>query len=156
MLWIWDRAGEQLITRPLRAALPLDSAAAAAAALSVKTVLRGTLVAPEGERVVVPPSPALVAARPSESAWRLEAASGARIWPQIGWEPRLFGALSWHWISLGASAGSGVAVENDAFVGRLRDVQVGAGVHLGFSGERWRGEAALGPSLHVTSLEGVA
>src|SRR5215831_1852968 len=132
-LWIWDRASEQLVARPLHAAMPLDAAAAASAALSVKTVLRGTLVAPEPERLVPPPAVATPAA---ESAWRLEAAGGARYWSSVGWEPRLGAAVYWRWLSLGASAGSGVAVDNATFLGRLRDVQVGAALHLDFGSER--------------------
>src|SRR5262245_45194767 len=83
-LWIWDRASEQLVARPLRAAMPLDAAAAASAALSVKTVLRGTLVAPEPERLV-PPAAGAVGA-PAERVGRLHAAGGARPCPWVGWE----------------------------------------------------------------------
>ena len=147
-LWIWDRAGEQLVARPLKAALPLDPAAAASAALSVKTVLRGTLVAPEPERLA-PPPPTL-----EPDVWHLEAAGGPRIWPQAGWEPRLFAGLRWRFIGLAVSAGSGVAVEDNAFVGRLRDVDAGLSAHVSW-GERVRVDASLGPSLHYTTLEGV-
>jgi hypothetical protein len=152
-LWIWDRAGEQLSARPLRAALPLDAGAAASAALSVKTVLRSTLIAPEPERLVPPPA---AAPQRVASAWALEAAGGPRIWPSVGWEPRLFATVHWHWLSLGASAGPGASVDTPAFLGRLRDVQVGAAVRLGFGGDRLRAELALGPSLHVTTLDGIA
>jgi len=149
-LWIWDRASEQLVARPLHAALPLEGAAAASAALSVKTVLRGTLVAPEPERLVPPPA---VAAPAVETPWRLEAAGGARYWSSGGWEPRLGAAAYWGWLSLGASAGSGVPVDNATFSVRLRDVEVGALAHLDFGGDRVRGEFALGPSLHVLTLD---
>ena len=150
-LWIWDRASEQLVARPLRAAMPLDAAAAASAALSVKTVLRGTVVAPEPERLV-PPAVA-AAAPPVEPAWRLDAAGGARYWSSVGWEPRLGAAVSWRWLSFGAAAGSGVPIDNATFAVRLRDVQVGAAAHLDFGSERIRTELALGPSLHVLTLE---
>ena len=151
-LWIWDRAGEQLIARPLRAALPLEPAAAASAALSVKTVLRSTLVAPEPERLV-PRADPLAAVEPG--VWHLEAAGGPRIWPQAGWETRLHAGLRWHFVELGVSAGSGLEVDDPAFLGRLRDVQAGLAAHLDWGGERVRVDLALGSSLHYTTLEGV-
>src|SRR5262249_54574763 len=121
-------------------------------ALSVKTVLRGTLVAPEPERLV---PPAAATAPAIESAWRLEAAGGARYWPSVDWEPRLGAAVYWRWLSLGASAGRGARGAPGVFPGGLRDVQVGAAAHFDFGGDRLRGELALGPSLHVLTLDGI-
>ncbi len=99
-LWVYDAATEQVVVRPLSASPPFDMPMAASIALSVKTVLRSTTVAPPGEQTASPPAvapvaspapvlpPAFVAsaaggvlARPADQRWRirLEAAFGLRV-----------------------------------------------------------------------------
>jgi hypothetical protein len=49
-LWLYDRESERLIERPLATLPPFDPAAAAAVALSIKTLLRHSTAAPAEER----------------------------------------------------------------------------------------------------------
>jgi hypothetical protein len=53
-LWMYDAQTEQLTVRPLPRAPPYDDAAAAATALTIKTVLRSTTAAPLQERTEPP------------------------------------------------------------------------------------------------------
>lgn len=53
-LWLYDAQTEQMMVRPLSQAPPFDDASAAALALTVKTLLRSTTVAPPQERLAQP------------------------------------------------------------------------------------------------------
>jgi len=53
-LWLYDSQSEQVTVRPLSQPRPYDDAAAAAIALSVKTLLRATAMAPVPERSAAP------------------------------------------------------------------------------------------------------
>lgn len=70
-LWLYDSQTEQMMIRPLSKGPPFDDASAAALALTVKTLLRSTTVAPVQERVpqaaAAPPASAPSVA-PSASA----------------------------------------------------------------------------------------
>ncbi|MGH7436064.1 MAG: hypothetical protein ACRENE_10360, partial [Polyangiaceae bacterium] len=55
-LWIYDAASDHIGSRRLEARPPFDPATAAAVALAVKTLLRGTVVAPAGERFGAAPA----------------------------------------------------------------------------------------------------
>lgn len=57
-LWTYDVHTEQTVSRPLTSAPPYDEALAASVALSLKTLLRSTEVAPKEERVTQPAAPA--------------------------------------------------------------------------------------------------
>jgi hypothetical protein len=70
-LWLYDAQTAQMTVRPLSQAPPFDDASAAAVALTVKTLLRTTTVAPPKERTGAPaasssssPSPSAGAAPP--------------------------------------------------------------------------------------------
>jgi hypothetical protein len=49
-VWVYDLETDQVVSRPLAGSPPFDGPAAAAAALSVKTLLRHSATAPEAER----------------------------------------------------------------------------------------------------------
>src|SRR5205823_1369678 len=88
-VWIFDVESGQAMARRVEASSPLDASAAAAVALSVKTLLRSTAVAPPAERIGV--------ARPREEL-RLEALVGAQVLfgdPKDA-ELRLGLALAWY------------------------------------------------------------
>jgi len=71
-LWLYDAQSEQMMVRPLSQAPPFDDAAAAAVALTVKTLLRSTSVAPVKERATGPgpssPAPSDSTVAPAASA----------------------------------------------------------------------------------------
>jgi hypothetical protein len=50
-LWAYDASTEQVVSRPLASSPPFDAPTAAAAALTVKTLLRSSTVAPPEERL---------------------------------------------------------------------------------------------------------
>jgi len=116
-LWVYDTASQQLVVRPLIVSPPFDAAAAAAVALSVKTILRGSpLVSQFAEEAapatttappLVPPAatavPQETTDRPAESSsdappapWRFETLVGART-------PTGAGAAAEPWAELGLS-----------------------------------------------------
>lgn len=129
-LWVYDTATEQIVVRPLSASAPFDLAMAASIALSVKTVLRSTAIAPPDEQVaalaVVPsltPAPAPATPAPPAASlaereatppraqlqrrFRLEAALGLRVLAgdPSGIEPRAGLAVSFWPASWRARAG---------------------------------------------------
>ena len=117
-LWLYDAIADQLTIRAL-AAIPLDDAAAAAAALSVKTALRDTLGGSTQAGFIAParppaaplpvraaPSPAAVAAAPASTPARAASPSlppmasvlaelsfGARLLTGAG-KPEAWGGIS--------------------------------------------------------------
>src|SRR5260370_38127947 len=136
-LCVYDAQTGQLVVRPLTVAPPLNDAAAAAIALSVKTILRSSplseveapapAVVPLAPRTVppvpvAPEQPAPPQVRETASVWRLEAIVGARTPTGTGnlAEPRAaLGLSAWpqafggHF-ALGAvlEAGPGVPIDS--------------------------------------------
>lgn len=55
-LWLYDAQTEQVSIRPLQEAPPFDEASAAAVALTIKTLLRSTNMAPVKERMLAAPA----------------------------------------------------------------------------------------------------
>jgi hypothetical protein len=176
-LWVYDAETLQLAVRPLSASEPFDDAAAAAVALSVKTVLRASpLSAPEppteASRPAQPEAPSPAPSPPTASppaspstAWRVEtilaaraptganavaeprAALGASVWP-----------TSFHGhggIGLAIQAGPGVSVETGAgFHGELREFSVEATARVRAQAHWFALELEGGPGLFLTSLSG--
>lgn len=157
-LWVFDVETQQLVARKVELGV-LDPAAAAAVALSAKTLLRASTVAPPAERVG-----AAAISRPREQL-RLEAIAGgqAQFGTPQSFELRLGAAIAWyprqlrHWLGLSAGvlAGPGVSVDRPGFSGQLTDITVGlaARAKVEFA-RRWDFEPSLGVSLHITSLDG--
>jgi hypothetical protein len=172
LVWVFDQPSGSVTTRTLTEAPPFDSAAAAAVALSVKTVLRSSVVAPPVERFEPPPAPPPVEParterpppeqRPSERFFAVEAGAG-RWWISDGQaELNLTGSVvAWVaaakrvGVSLEGSYGSALKIEEASFSGRYREIAAGASVRF-----RWLREpdvsaaVSLGASVVWTELEG--
>jgi hypothetical protein len=155
-LWIYDVASDHASAREIDAAPPFEPATAAAVALAVKTLLRGTVVAPLPERfgaAVRVPSWLLGAS--GGVGWRFgtpaltEARLGlhASIWPA---------ALGHRWGAyLEAEGGSGAQAQSNAFSGTLGDAALRLGIGLRVPLADWATfEPSLGGGLHLLTLDG--
>jgi hypothetical protein len=152
-LWFYDAATDQVVTRPLGGGEPGDAATAAGLALSVKTLLRASTVAPPEERIG--------AAARGPGALRIEAAGGAELATGVGdgFDLQLDAAVAWWPGRFGLAAlvrtGPGASIDGAMFAGRFGDTSFGAQgrLHLGLS-RNFTLEAQLGGSLHRTTLDG--
>ncbi len=158
-LWIFEAATGELSIRPI-ADLD-DPATAAAIGLIAKTMLRATALAPDGERLVLP---AEAAANPGQlrvhagaMVRRLDAgpteATEARLGVALSYWPRALGDRVG--VTVGVWSGPGIAVEDDALLGRLTDTMYSASAR----GRWWLSPrvavgGAVGLTLHRTSLDG--
>lgn len=176
-LWIYDAATQAIVVRPLGASPPIDPATAASIALSVKTLLRSTTVAPIHEQTAPPPPP-----RPPEIApapiptpkgpapplraaqrLRLEAAVGIRVLPGVARvEPRPSMAMS-YWpsflsgrfgLAVGAALGPGISVDENAFTGTYTDTALTAALRFRIPVSAFEIELAGGTSAHFTRIDG--
>lgn len=168
LLWVYDREEDEVTTRLLSETPPFDSAAAAAVALSIKTVLRPKVVEPPPAPPPPPPPPPKrpveVAPPPRERSrpWSaLELGAGGH-WVEYRVEPRAsLAALAWFalerrlGVGLHVSAGPGLRIDDARFRGRYREVVAGAGARLRFVQlPSASATLALGGSLRWTRLEG--
>jgi hypothetical protein len=181
LLWVFDARAGGVTTRLLAESPPFDSAGAAAVALSVKTVLRSSAVAPPAERFGAqepervpppppqppppqppPPQPPPPPPPPRERVFALELGAGGEWLAEqtVAFELEL-AAVAWIaasrrlGLSLDVSTGPGLAVDDDAFSGRYREIVAGASLRYRFVRERTLSSAlALGGAVHVANLEG--
>jgi hypothetical protein len=180
-LWVYDAATEQVVVRPLSASPPFDMPMAASIALSVKTVLRSTTIAPPGEQTApvgaapapsptsaVRPAPPTGAApaHPPDPRWRLrlEAALGLRVLAndRVRIEPRAGLAVSiWpagqragFGAALGAVSSTGVSIDRAAFTGTFTDTALGLAGRYRLPLRVLELELAAGASAHFTSIRG--
>ena len=155
-LWIYDVASDHAGARELDGGPPFDAATSAAVALAVKTLLRGTLVAPPPERF---------GAAPQDAAWLLGAYGGAAAYVASSWllqgrlgvEGAVWPARFGHrWGgTLGIDYGVGAHAGAGAFAGTLTDT----GVRLALA---WRAplsesvalEPSLGGGARLVTLDG--
>ena len=165
LLWVFDARAGDVTTRILTETPPFDSAAAASVALSVKTVLRSSVVAPPDERFGAqqqPPPPPPVEPAPAKRVFALEVGAGTHWVAEGKAEPRLtLGAVAWIaaarriGLSLEWAYGSGLNIDEDDFRGSYREL-VGSGA-VRF---RWLHEPdisaalSLGGGVHWVKLEG--
>lgn len=161
-LWVLDAEQDKVVARPLASEPPFDDPTATAVALTIKTLLRHSLVAPEVERFgavedTTPPPP------PTEPIVRVgvEAGGGVRIRPSEGAELRFGLALFWaprliepFELTVGVRSGLGSDVDTAELAGTFRDNTISTGVRLHIDA----GPAAVSPyvagSVHLTRLEG--
>src|SRR5262249_45412913 len=136
---------------------PQDAATAAGLALTVKTLLRSSLVAPPAERI----GAAAAAPARGPGALRIEAAGGGQLATGVGdgFDLRLDAAFAWWPGRFGIAArvrtGPGTSVDTSAFAGHFGDTSFGAAVRARIDlSSRLVLEPALGASLHQTSLDG--
>jgi hypothetical protein len=161
-LHVYDRTVQQLVlvVRPLDEAPPYDAPAAAAVALTVKTVLRLGRVAPAEERVAVTDG-AWRSRRPTNPRWRVDSALGSRI---AGDDAELRSTIGLTWspgggrLGLGATValGPGVAVDVPEFAGRHTGTGFAAAAHWRFPSDGVFFEPALGLTVSRATLDGVA
>lgn len=164
-LWVLDGATDKVVARPLSSAPPFDDATAAAIALTIKTLLRHSMVAPQVERfgaaeIAAPPPP------PPEPELRIgiEAISGIRVRPSgtAGVEPRLGLGLFWAPgalarrldVGLAVRVGLGSSVESPALAATFRDNTLSAQVRLRALTAPIAIAPTAGVSLHMTRLDG--
>jgi hypothetical protein len=144
LLWVFDAHSGNVTARRLSEAPPFDGAAAAAVALSVKTVLRTSSVAPPDERLGAEPAPPS-----SNHPLALELGGGGLA--AVAWLvfQRRVG------VGLELSAGPGVSVADERFRGRYRELVAGGELRLRPLREPPLSVAvSLGGALHWTRLEG--
>lgn len=162
LLWVFDVGTGDVTTRVSPAAPPFDGASAAAVALSVKTVLRASAVAPPSERFgthEVSPSDDRVAA--------LEFGAGAQ-WVGERWFA-LRGELAGTWwlpesrrlgLGAGLASATGLRIATPEFDGQYRELALGAKARLrlveapGFATVLSLGGAAHWAVLRGTLAEG--
>jgi hypothetical protein len=164
LLWVYDARAGDITTRVMAETPPFDSAAAAAVALSVKTVLRSSVVAPPSERFGAPPAKALPAPPPppAERVFALELGAGG-TWVAEGQSMLRFELASVAWIlaarrlgvALEASTGPSLPIDDASFRGRYREIVAGAKARFRVIDDADVSVAvALGGALHFTMLEG--
>jgi hypothetical protein len=165
-LWLYDASSRRLLSRPLPSAPPYDDPTAASVALSIKTLLRHSSVAPPAERVAPPPEPPPARPRPytaeARAALRLSQAD-AEGW---GYEPRLGLGVAWwpafvpgrHGLGIEVELGPGQLVQRGGFRGRFHDVTTTLAVRRDIALRRWFDRVSivpmLGVGLHVTRVSG--
>ncbi len=128
MLWVFEADTGELTTRVLTRPPPFDSVAAASVALTIKTVLRASGLAPAKERVAPPLPPP----RRVRSA-ALQVGAGGYWMGDEHLDPRgqvagmlWLAARKQLGLSLELSLGNGLTVESAEFRGRYRELAVGA------------------------------
>jgi hypothetical protein len=159
-VWIYDLASNRARRRELDAGPPFDATTAAAVALSIKALLRFTVVAPPPERLAPPPEDATW-------AFGLGPSIASHNGTELLFEPRteLYGgfwpgALGHRWgLILGASAGFGVHVASPtprgAFSASLSDFSLRAALATRIPLRSWLAfEASLGAAVHFVNLQG--
>jgi hypothetical protein len=165
LLSVFDARAGGITTRLVGETPPFDSAAAAAVALSVKTVLRSSVVAPPAERFGAqppPPPPLPVEAPQEEHVLALEVGAGGTFVAENEAELELeVAAVAWVaaarrlGVSLELSFGPGLRVENELFQGHYQEIVLGGKAQFRFVHEPSVSAAvALGGALHFVRLQG--
>jgi hypothetical protein len=156
LLWVFDARAREITTRMLAERPPFDSSAAASVALSVKTVLRASVVAPPEERFGTEP------AQPKARLFALELGVGGN-WladhkAQLRFE---LGAVAWLavarrlGVSLELSSGPALTIADSVYQGRYFEHVAAAKARFRFIREPGLWAAlGLGGALHWTALEG--
>jgi hypothetical protein len=163
-LWVLDTAQDRVVARPINSDPPFDDPTATAIALTIKTLLRHSLIAPEVERfgavedTAQPPVPPVSEPIPRVG---VEAGTGVRIRPSEGVELRFGLALFWAprrlapvELALGVRSGLGTDVDTDEIAGTFRDNTISAGARVRLDAGPLAVSPYLTGSLHLTRLEG--
>lgn len=168
LLWVYDVRTGDVTTRLLSESPPFDSAAAAAVALTVKTVLRASAVAPPEERFgaqTAPPEERFSAQTAPPEAAHLSALElgGGGHWVsggQLDFRISL-GALLWlearrrFGLSLEVASGPGISIDDSDYNGRYRELVLGGKVRLRLvDAPALSVLLALGGAAHFANLEG--
>lgn len=170
-LWVYDARTHELVSRPVTDGPPYSSPVAASLSLATKTLLKKSLVAPEGERFgagLPPPPPPPVAPPPEEarSTVYLEGTAGARFFAlstqpveaRFGLGLSYWPAVTrWFGFFLDVSLGPGAAITPPGIDARLLSVTTALGGRARFDvSRRLALEGGVGFVLGITSLDGFA
>jgi hypothetical protein len=157
LLWVFEASSGDVTARLIAETPPFDSAVAAAIALSVKTVLRSSGVAPPEERFDSRAAPPEL-----QRSVALELGAGGRWFAADAVDLRLgLAGVSWLTtprnlgLSLSLSWGPGVQIDEPAYSGSYRELTAGAQAR--FRPIRTRSLAlsvALGATAHWATLDG--
>jgi hypothetical protein len=162
-LWIYDAGDDQVVTRPLAQGEPATTEDAASVALTVKTLMRSSTVAPPNERIGAVPEakggPLGLFRAEADAGGRALAsdAAGAELRFGLGavWWPRLLGQRAG--LAFAANAGPRAAIKKDLFTGRFLDIVFSPSLRAHFAlGGRFALEPGLGVSVHLMMLDGAA
>jgi hypothetical protein len=169
-LWLYDASSRQVLSRPLPSAPPYDDPTAASVALSIKTLLRHSSVAPPAERVAPPPAPPPpVPPPPAPRPFTADARAAlrlSRVDAAWDYEPRLGLGVTWwpaflpgrHGLGLQLEIGPGQTVQRAGFRGRFHDVTATLALRRDIALQRWGERVSvvplLGVGLHVARLDG--
>jgi hypothetical protein len=158
-LWIYDAESGHTTTRRLIHPPPFDEPTAAAAALTVKTLLRHSSVVPLGERVpqdeLSPPAAPRLAIETSGGA-RTRRAGARGVEPRVAIGLRVApGALAeLGAVAAGVHMGPGVRVDRRGFTGRFTDLQISSALLARIGRGRLAFWPQVGASLHFTEIDG--
>lgn len=156
LLWVFDAHAGEVTTRMLAEVPPFDGATAAAVALSVKTILRASVIAPPAERFGAPPPPPAEV----EPSAALEAGLNLTLLARDRVEPRLeLAPVLWPSDRLGLalelSLGPGLGVDAAGYRGRYHAVVAGGEARVEvLRGSRVSAVVSLGGAAHFTMLRG--
>jgi hypothetical protein len=165
LLWVFDADTDEVSSRMLASAPPFDGAAAAAVALSVKTILRASTLAPPQERFgaqPAAPAPSVVGHADSGYAFSAEVGVALALRARGELEPRLeLAPVVWlgryFGLSVEASAGPGLSVEEAGYRGRYNELALGGEARLRFlRASSVSAAVSLGGAVHFATLRGAA
>ncbi len=162
LLWVFDAHTGEITTRLLTQKPPFDSATAAAVALSVKTVLRSSQIAPPEERLAVPPPPPPPPEPRVDPTLALQLGGGVQLVRpgRLALRGELAALV---WIAAARRLGVGVygatgpelRLEEPSFRGRYREDELGGTVRLRvLRTPRTSMTLALGGAAHFSTLRG--
>jgi hypothetical protein len=162
MLWVFDARSGDLTIRVLAEMPPFDSAQAAAVALSVKTLLRSSSVAPPAERFGAQPPAASQESPRAARVFALELGAGGYWLAERQAALTLdLAAVAWVLsarrlgVSLSLSSRPGLRIEDARYLGQYRELVVGGSMRFRVLHEpRVSASVSLGGALHWTTLEG--
>ncbi len=157
LLWVFDVSSGDVTARMLAETPPFDGAAAAAIALSVKTVLRSSGVAPPEERLGSRTEPPKL-----QRSAALELGAGVRWFAADAADVRLeVAGVSWLTasrnlgLSLAVSWGPGVQIDDPAYTGSYRELTAGGEARFRpVRTPRLALSVALGATAHWATLDG--
>jgi hypothetical protein len=162
LLWVFDARSGDVTIRMLAETPPFDSAQAAAVALSVKTLLRSSTVAPPAERFGAQPPAASEVAPPADGVLALELGGGG-TWLASRHAALAIDLTAVAWVlsarrlgvSLSVASGPGFRIEAGRYRGDYRELVVGGSARYRVLHEpRVSASVSLGGALHFTTLEG--
>lgn len=169
-LFVYERKSDQLLARALAHGPPFDAPTAASVALTVKTMLRSSEIAPRDERVGAAPhdhAPIETERRPpplvvSPARLRVDVTGAART-IGAGVDARI-GVGASYWLGderrlglgLGLLAGPGLGVETAQFRGRFDEIAASPTLRVRAAiVQSLTLEPRIGTTLHLTQIDGV-